>query len=281
MTRRELLREGTKRLQNAGDGTDALDARLLLEHALGVSHEALIRDPDIEVNAKKQQSYWALIERRAQQEPIAHLLGYRDFWKDRFTVTHETLIPRPDSEALIELPLHSIETPPQHIFDLCTGSGCLLLSLLREYQGASGFGADISEAALLVAKQNALQLGLDQRAHFLCGDMLKSLAFRFDCIVCNPPYIASDVIETLDEDVKGFEPLNALDGGKDGLAFYRKLAEIIPDYLSDRGWLFVEIGKGQETDVRTFMEASLTYRGSHKDLAGITRALAFSYSPAA
>jgi release factor glutamine methyltransferase len=200
----------------------------------------------------------ALLARRAAREPLSHILGYREFYGRNFKVTRAVLDPRPDSETLIEAVLKSTtHHPPLTLLDIGTGSGCLLLTLLAELPHATGVGVDISPDALAIAKENAAHLGLTDRVQWVQADM-KTLALqgRFDLIISNPPYIETAEIATLAPEVAQFEPKIALDGGKDGLDCYRKLANEVARLLAPQGSVALEIGHKQAGDVTRLLEAS-------------------------
>ena len=213
------------------------------------------------------------IQRRLTGEPVAKIIGKKGFWKDEFIVSKDVLDPRPDSETLIEAVLEKFpdKDAPLRILDLGTGSGCLLLSLLGEYNNAMGVGLDISEKALYIAKQNAHT----DRATFIQRDMRQDLSDlgKFDIMISNPPYIPTAEIQMLERDVKDFDPILALDGGSDGLDFYRALANqnLAPT-------LFIEIGKDQEKQIiPIFEQQGWRFAQSWKDLGGITRILYFIF----
>lgn len=215
----------------------------------------------------------AFIQRRLAGEPVAKIIGKKGFWKDEFIVSKDVLDPRPDSETLIEAVLGKFPDKNQtlRILDLGTGSGCLLLSLLGEYKNATGVGIDISEKPLKIAKQNAHT----DRAHFFQRDMCQDLSDlgQFDIMISNPPYIPTDEIQNLNRDVKDYDPLLALDGGADGLDFYRALAK---QHLAPH--IFIEIGKDQESQIIPLFEAAgWKFVQSWKDLGGITRVLYFQH----
>ena len=226
----------------------------------------------LEKAATSDNELQAFIKRRLAGEPLAKIIGKKGFWKDEFIVSKDVLDPRPDSETLIEAVLSKFpdKTEPLRILDLGTGSGCLLLSLLGEYKNATGIGLDISEKALEIARQNAHTC----RTTFVQRDMRKDLSDlgRFDIMVSNPPYIPTAEIQTLERDVKDYDPILALDGGADGLDFYRTLAK---QHLAPT--LFIEIGKDQEQQIiPLFEQEGWKFAQSWKDLGGITRVLYFS-----
>ncbi len=211
---------------------------------------------------------------------MAHILGYREFWGLRLTISPEVLIPRPETETLIETVITAL--PDRHrslrILDLGTGSGCILLALLHEYPDARGLGVDASPEALSMARSNARSLGLDARCDFRQGDWCSGLNGRFDVIVSNPPYIPDPDIDALEPEVSLFDPRSALSGGADGLACYRRLADDVPVHLAPDGLLCVEFGQGQEEDI----ERILGQRNFHilrivPDLAGTNRCLLASH----
>ena len=218
-------------MRAAGIDGPRLEARLLLAHALGVAPADLLRDRDAEAG---KAVLAPLLERRLAHEPLALILGAREFWSLRFAVSPATLIPRPESETLIEAALKAFEgrLAPGSILDLGTGTGCLLLAALSEFPTAFGVGLDRSADAAALARSNAVSLGLADRAAFLCADWARPLAARFDLVLCNPPYIPTCEVDGLMPEVACYEPRTALDGGSDGLAAYR---DLVPEFLASCG----------------------------------------------
>ncbi len=271
-----LLADAQARLGKAGIDTARMDARLLLAHAAGVEPNRLFTHPEMEIDASASAAFETLVARRGRREPLAHLTGTREFWSLDFAVTPATLIPRPDTETLIELTLHRLgAAPPSTILDIGTGSGCILVTLLREWTAAAGFGTDVSPEALSVAVANAGRHGVDDRATFVAGEWTAALSGPFDLVVSNPPYIATEDIAKLEPDVASFEPLAALDGGRDGLDAYRQLVPAVTAVLSPGGYLCMEVGLGQAEDVVGIGAASgLQHVETRGDLAGIHRAVA-------
>jgi len=268
----EALKRAAERLRDAGTDNPRLDARLLLGTALAVDNHWLFNHPDAPIAAETLDRFESLLVRRCAREPISLILGRREFWSMEFQVTRDTLAPRPDSETLIEAVLQQVRDGPLRLLDLGTGTGCLLLSLLRELPHAEGVGVDRSEAALAVAIGNAQRLGFAERCEFRISDWFTAIAGRFDIIICNPPYIPSGDIAGLDPEVARYEPIGALDGGADGLDDYRSLARQIPDRLNAGGIAAFEVGAGQAPDVAKLLkEAGLTIRDIRKDLGGIER----------
>lgn len=256
------LRSLAHRLAQVSE-TPRLDARLL-----------------IEASNNNLQLLNTFIKRRLNNEPVSKIIGIRGFWKQDFYVTHDVLDPRPDSETLIETVLRFYSNKQQkiHFLDIGTGSGCLLASLLEEYQNAVGMGIDISQKALKVAKKNLApfkgRFSLIQD-DFMASDFAKNLGI-FDVIVSNPPYIKKDDINTLSPEVRLYDPHTALDGGVDGLNAYRFLAKKITPLLIPKGHIFFEIGLGQADSVEAIMQKNnFTPIARHCDLGGIERVLVF------
>jgi release factor glutamine methyltransferase len=244
----------------------------LLAHALGTTPFALPLDLARPVDAA---TFQALIARRAAHEPIALILGKREFWSLDFAVSPATLIPRPDSETLIEAALANFagRDPPRSVLDLGTGTGCLLLAALSEFPAAFGVGVDLSFPAVALAKRNAAMLDMSGRADFLCAAWASALEGRFDLILSNPPYIPTSQLDGLMPEVARFEPWSALDGGPDGFSAYRRLVPDLARLLAPNGVAVLELGAGQAPMIaRLALEAGFASR-LHHDLSGIARAL--------
>lgn len=266
-----LISDGARRLRAGGIEHARAEARRLLGAA---AERSAAKDETSAV-------YDAWLERRIRHEPFAHIVRRREFWSLEFTVTPATLIPRPDSETLVAAALDWARTAGaiRDVLDLGTGSGCLLLSLLAELEGARGVGVDLSADAIAVARANGDALGLSDRAQFVCDDWarMKMTGGLFDLIVANPPYIPTAEIENLMAEVRDFEPRSALDGGGDGLNAYRCLAPLIKALLAPQGAAFVEIGPGQREPVSCLMAAhELRTIATKLDLGGHLRVLAFA-----
>jgi release factor glutamine methyltransferase len=272
----EALAAAARRLAGAGIDGAATDARLLVQEVTGLSRQALLRSPAHRLTAAETSQLVALIARRAEREPLSHILGRREFWSLEFWVTRACLDPRPDSETVVEAALARLADPARslRVLDFGTGSGCLLLALLSELPLATGIGVDASDAALAVARENAERLGLSRRAQFVAGDWGRGVGGAFDAIVANPPYIARADIDALAPEVARHEPRLALDGGPDGLDAYRALLPDIARLLAPAGFAAIEIGAGQRAAVAGLAEsAGLVCADAKRDLAGRERCL--------
>lgn len=269
MNYRKLYETGKDRLEKAGIQEAALDARLLLEEVCRTDRNTLLVHGDRAVTEEEETQFRIFIERRSTHEPLQQITGWQEFMGLRFSVTEDVLVPRQDTETLVEEVMRYLRDGME-ILDVCTGSGCILLSLLRYSNGCRGVGCDISEKALAVAGQNAKELGIS--AQFIQSDLFESIEGRFEYIVSNPPYIRKDMIPTLMEEVRDHEPLIALDGGEDGLDFYRKITREATEHLYSGGMLFFEIGYDQGEAVKLLMEEERYEEVTvSQDLAGLDR----------
>ncbi len=274
----EALREAAVKLAAANVPEPRFEARLLAGAAFGLSREQMMARDGETASAAGLTKLTDFIARRAAGEPAQRLLGRQEFWSLEFGLGPETLIPRADSETIVESALAGIpdKSAPLRLIDFGTGTGCLLLALLSELPNASGLGIDASQGALDVAAANAENLGFATRARFQRGDWGQGLAGPFDLIVSNPPYIRDGDIDSLAPEVARFEPRRALAGGPDGLDCYRALAPDIARLLVPGGLAVLEIGQGQADEVEAIFTASgLRAAGRRADLAGIDRALSF------
>lgn len=273
-TLRTLRRAAEARLTEAGVDTPDLDARLLIQHALTLTREQLLFTPDAPVTPEQAAAVHALIERRAAREPVSRILGERAFWSLELSLNPDTLDPRPDTETIVDAALDAVpdRSAPLRILDLGTGTGCILLALLAELPNAGGLGIDLSPGAVEAATANAARNALAARARFRTGNWGDGLAERFDLVVSNPPYIPSRDIPSLDPEVREHDPLQALDGGADGLDAYRAIAAQLPRLLAPGGTTALEVGIGQAPDVAALLEAAgLTVTGIFRDLGGVER----------
>ena len=239
------------RLEAAGIPGPVIDARVLVEAACGVTRADIVGDPYRELEAGQVERLDDYLERRIRREPVSHILGRRGFWNIMLGVTPDVLTPRPETEVIVDHALRLFpEGRPFSLLDLGVGSGAILLAILAERPAARGLGVDASEEALAIARDNAAHLGMGGRVALLRGDWTAGLGDAgFDLVVSNPPYIATDVIETLDPEVRVYEPRLALDGGPDGLDAYRTLAPEILRVLKPGGRFLVEIGFDQRVAV--------------------------------
>jgi len=273
--------EAARTLREAGIDTAALDARLLLCEAAGLTHEALVARGREQFPPDAAARLAGYLDRRLGGEPVSRIKGKREFYGREFLIDTNTLDPRPDTETIVTAALDVAAREgwtgkPLSVLDLGTGSGCILLTLLAELPEAHGLGTDIATGALRAAERNARRLGLAGRARFLGARWFDGLAGRFDLIVSNPPYIARAEIGGLAREVAAHDPWRALDGGADGLDAYRAIAAKAGDFLTPRGQLLVEIGAGQAEAVsRLFHGAGLEVgrHGPLSDLAGRPRCL--------
>ncbi len=290
MNYREAYMYGREELDKAGIAEADLDARVLLEASCHTDRGMLYSHPEWEPDPAQVATYTEAIRRRCMRIPLQQITGEQEFMGLSFSVNEDTLIPRQDTETLVEEAMKHLHGG-MRILDLCTGSGCILLSLLKYSNETKGLGIDLSAGALRVAGKNAEQLGLDGRATFLQSDLTKEIpdwlkehgeAFfaeeygsverRFDMIVSNPPYIQSAVIPTLEPEVAQHEPMMALDGGEDGLFFYREIVEQAKPFLRTGGELFFEIGHDESEAVAALMkEAGYLEIRVIRDLCGNPR----------
>jgi release factor glutamine methyltransferase len=271
-----------QRLEAARLDGPVIDARLLVEAAAEATRADIVTDPHRPLTPEQEAMLEAYLERRERREPVAHILGRKGFWKIMLQVNRDVLTPRPDTEAVVEAALKGF---PEHahwsVLDLGVGSGAILLAILAERPAAKGLGVDVSEEALAVARDNAAALGLAGRVALLRGDWTAGIGeASFDLVVANPPYIASEMIETLEPEVAVFEPRLALDGGPDGLDAYRILAPEILRVLKPGGRFAVEIGYDQKAAVSDlFREAGAGSLAVLPDLAGRDRVVAGRKNP--
>ena len=272
MTIREAIAAAAARLA-AGSDTPRLDSELLMAHALGVERDRLLLSA---MDGEAPPLFAAFVARRAAGEPIAYILGRRDFWTIALEVGPGVLVPRPDSETLIEAALaHFGAAGPAAVLDLGTGPGTLLLAALDQWPRATGLGVDLSEAALAYARRNAERLGLSGRVEFRLGDWADGIEARFDLILCNPPYVEAGA--ALPRDVADWEPAEALFAGADGLAEHRRLAPMLPRLLAAGGLACIEIGHGQAEAASALFAAEGLRTALRRDLAGVHRCVTLQH----
>lgn len=265
MTYKQAGQKGEELLQKAGVMDAKIDAWLLLEMVAKIDRSFYFAHADEEVEPEALTEYERVLEKRAERVPLQYITGEQEFMGMTFKVNSNVLVPRQDTETLVEETLKVIE-PQMEVLDLCTGSGCILLSILKNAPFVHGMGSDISKQALLVAKENAKLHGLE--ADWVRSNLFDNLTGPYDVIASNPPYIARGEIPSLMPEVAQFEPMEALDGGMDGLDFYRKITEEAPRYLKENGYLLFEIGFDQGQKVGDLMrEAGFTDVTVIQDLA--------------
>ncbi len=281
----EALRFIAQFLRLIGIEEPEADARILLAHALHLDRTQSVSQSDRVLEAREINAISVLAARRCRREPVARILGVKEFWSLALHVTPDVLVPRPETETLVEAALDvvvrgGLRNEKLRILDIGTGTGALLLALLAELPNAAGIGTDISAAALNIARDNAARHRLTARADFVRCDGADALNAPFDFIVSNPPYVASGEIAALPPEVRDHDPVVALDGGADGLDAYRAIAADARRLLAPGGRLIVELGAGQEPAVAAlFTKNGLTVGPARKDLAGIARALAATAAP--
>jgi len=269
-----------QKLATRGINSPRLEARLLISDVLGVSADSVSNATTVEryISVKLEEN----IKKRLEGMPLDKILGTKGFYKYNFKVSEDVLSPRPETEILVEEALRIIQKNRfKYVLDLGIGSGCILLSLLKELPQLNGIGIDASDKAINIAKENATELGISERCQLLNrnwfeDDFIQGLNQKFDMIVSNPPYIKTDEIKNLDVGVKKYDPIFALDGGKDGLKDYRQIATLSQKLLKQEGYMLLEIGFNQENDVRQIFEASgLRHISTIVDYANIDRVVVF------
>jgi len=278
----EVLKGSADCLKDHRVENPRLNAELLLAQCLGFSRETLYANLRREILAEEKKALDELLRRRMAGEPLQYLLGHQEFWSVDLKVDPRVLIPRPETEVLVEEALSILSIPSgsvPRVLDIGTGSGAIVIALTKEVEEIFAVATDISHEALKVAKENARKVGVGQRIRFVQGNLLHP--FRpltdglFDLILSNPPYICRPGIEELAREIKDHEPRLALDGGEDGLDFYRQMSRQVPPYLREGGWLLVEIGQEQGTEISALLEQSGSFRAPElvRDLSGIERVL--------
>lgn len=282
----KIYKDGEEFLREAGIEEASIDAWLLLEFVTGVSRAKYLCDPGVEIDEQYGLRYCELIKQRAKRIPLQHLTGEQEFMGYTFKVNEHVLIPRQDTEVLVEEAIKYLR-PGKSVLDMCTGSGCILLSLLKMgaekfyMRNVKGTAVDISEEALKVASFNAKVLGVD--VSFIQSDLFENIDInvtgKFDILVSNPPYIRTAVIEGLQDEVKLHDPFIALDGKEDGLYFYRKIVKYSMNYLNDKAMVLFEIGHDQGEDVSKLLkDAGFSNVWIKKDLAGLDRVVIAMYN---
>ena len=269
----------------AGIDDADVDARVLAGHALHLDRARLVSQSDRVLEAREVNAISGLAARRLKREPVSRILGRKEFWSLALAITSDVLVPRPETETVVEGALdfvvrNGLRMEKLRILDIGTGSGALLVALLNELPNATGIGTDISRAALEAAQINVAQFGFESRSSLIACDMAAGVQGQFDLVVSNPPYIARGEIASLAPEVRDYDPMMALDGGDDGLTAYRSISADAKRILAQGGRLFVEMGAGQEPAVRElFTNAGLEVGIARNDLAGTPRVLGASFVP--
>lgn len=274
----DILNESAKALEAAGIPSPRLDAEVLLSYCLSCERLEFYKNPERRLHEEEKAAFQNLIKRRLKGEPVAYITGRKEFWSFVLEVNNSVLIPRPDTEVLVEETLDIIKTINSsdiNILDIGTGSGAIALALAKEIPHAQLVATDISAAILAVAKKNARNLGLDSLIDFRQGNLFEPVDGFFDIIVSNPPYIAEEEYRNLPRGVKDYEPPEALLAGIQGAEFYEKIINQAGDYLKSEGWLLLEIGQTQAAEIKKIAETAGKYKdiGIRSDYTGRPRVI--------
>jgi len=265
----KVIKQASEKLKFSNIDSHELDSEIILSNLMGVTREFLITNNNLDISKNIVKKYNFSIKRRANKEPVAYIIGTKEFWSENFSVNYETLIPRPETELLIYKVINIFKYKKINILDIGTGSGCILLSILKELNLSRGTGIDVSAKSVQTAKKNSENLNLSNRSKFKVFDFKKFNIGKYDLIVSNPPYIPSKDIKNLSKDIINYEPLAALDGGVDGLDLIKKVIYKSKDLLKQNGLLALEIGYKQYTKVSSilkhygFRETSKEYDYNH------------------
>lgn len=273
----ELQKKITKILAEGGIETNSLDARIILREIFNFDEKELILNSDLILSESKISKVQKIITRRLNFEPVSKIFGKRDFYNSTFSISDDVLDPRPETENIVEIANNFIlEKGYESFIDLGTGSGCIILSILKENKNLTAVGVDISIDAIDIAKKNSKDMNLEKRSSFLVSNWLSSIYNSYDLIISNPPYIPSDEIITLSKTVKNFDPLISLDGGQDGLKCYKEIAQDINRVINKNGRVILEIGYNQAHDViKIFESKEFKLLKIYKDINGLNRILTF------
>ncbi len=274
----DALNSAKKLLREKNIESFSIDSLVLLQHATSFSKEKIIFNPEIILSQLQIDNFLQYVQRRANKEPVSHIIGKREFFGLDFVVNNKTLDPRPDSETLVEVVLKKFPKNEKiKILELGIGSGCLIISILKNLENAIGKGVDISLGALEICQKNLQNHKLENRLQIFYSDLFTQIQVeKFDLIISNPPYIKSQDIKNLQDEVRLYEPNSALDGGFDGLDFYRQIAQNSARYLALNGKIILEIGYGQENDViEIFRQNNFVLQEQKCDLSGVVRCLVF------
>ena len=275
MEYKEILNCGSKMLKLNNIKSFNLDSEILLSSSLKLNRSQLLLNLDKKIKNKEKNNFFSLIRRRIKSEPVAYILGYKDFWKNKFKVNKNVLIPRPDTETLVEEVLKEIDIyNSRNILDIGTGSGCIILSILMERKNCYGVGIDISKKAINLAKYNAKIQHIKNRIKFFNSDIDNFRRGKYDLIISNPPYIKLFKISELDNDIKRHEPKEALNGGIDGFSKIKLVIKKSSILIKKRGKLFLEVGENQTIKVLSLLKSNGFYMNKIvKDLANKNRCI--------
>jgi release factor glutamine methyltransferase len=273
----ELQKKITKILAEGGIETNSLDARIILREIFNFDEKELILNSDLILSESKISKVQKIITRRLNFEPVSKIFGKRDFYNSTFSISDDVLDPRPETENIVEIANNFIlEKGYESFIDLGTGSGCIILSILKENKNLTAVGVDISIDAINIAKKNSKDMKLEKRSSFIVSNRLSSIYSSYDLIISNPPYIPSDEIITLSKTVNNFDPLISLDGGQDGLKCYKEIAQDINRVINKNGRVILEIGYNQAHDViKIFESKEFKLLKIYKDINGLNRILTF------
>ncbi len=271
----QLIKKGEKILKKTSKKNNVIESELILSYILNITRENLIINPENKLNKTVEYKFNTYVNLRKLKKPVAYILGYKEFWKKKFVVDRNVLIPRPDTELIVEKVLdYSKKKEIKSILDIGTGSGCILISLLIERKDCRGIGIDISKNAINIAKNNAKMQQLGNRIKFIHTDVDNFFLGKYDVVVSNPPYIKKSKISSLIEDVRGYEPLLAIDGGLDGLLTIRKVIKRSSKLLKKNGKLFLEIDSSQVIQTnKMLLESNFFTNEVCKDLSNHNRCI--------
>lgn len=275
----ELLRYGKEKLEKQKVEDTSIISRILMQYVLKIDRNKLIINKNDNVDINKENEYKEYIEKIIKGKPVQYITNNQEFMKLNFYVDENVLIPQPDTEILVEEVIKSIDIMENiEILDMCTGSGCIGISLAKNIENTKVTLVDISKEAIEIAKKNAIQNGVENKVTFIQSDMFENVKGKFDIIVSNPPYIETDIIQTLDKQVQN-EPHIALDGGEDGLDFYKMLINEAHKYLKKGGKIFLEIGYDQKQEVESLAKQRKHYKKIEtiKDLSQNDRVIILEY----
>ena len=273
----EIKKKLSKNFSISGIETSELDARLILKEILSFDDKELIINENLNIPERFIKEIFAIGERRLKGEPISKIFKKRNFYKSTFIISNEVLDPRPETELVVEIANNFIKkNEVKNILDLGTGSGCILLSILKENKMINGLGIDLSKEAINIAQKNSKKLQLDKQSNFLISNWMEAINFKYDIVVSNPPYIASKEIEKLSKEVKNFDPFLSLDGGDDGLNCYRVIVEDLKRVINKNAIIIIEIGYNQSNSVEEiFKNNDFKLLKKYNDINGLDRVLTF------